>query len=208
MTCLCGGPEELCEWPGRRAFHGFYPGQIVITEGGRKDIVSRMVAWATGSWFTHCFIVTGEDEIVEAYVPRVRKRSLIERLRELKKEDRAYYVLEVPKITLSDRCQLSKMAHSYVGRFYDLGQALLFGIARKFINDGTGTVVCSRAITGIIKDALGVDIFEGKIDPSSARAKDLMQGECTPADLLASGLQVVKFKPSSNIRVSIFPIGS
>jgi hypothetical protein len=193
VFCLCGLPD--CKWPGRKAFGGLYTGQVVVTEGSRTDSVSKMVAWATGSWLTHCFMVTGPNELVEAYVPRVRTSSLSDRLKELIEEDRAFYVLDLPGLTLSDRCKLARTAHGYVGRMYDVGQAILSGLAKKFVDDGKATIICSKATTGIFKDALSVSLFEGS------------NSACTPADLLKSRLTLVKFKPSSRITTSTSPIG-
>jgi uncharacterized protein YycO len=199
--CQCGKPYSACSWGGTNVKFQVRPGQIILTEGGRTDFVSSAIRWATGSRLTHCFIVTGRDEMVEAYVPRVRKYSLEARLRELEQENRAYYLLDLPGITLQQRCRLVERARHYVGRFYDVGQALFFGLARRFTgHDGAGTLICSRLITAVFKEALDVDLFTtAMIEPSDTRRAQLAAGECTPNDLLRSKLRVLRFIPSKTM---------
>lgn len=171
-----------------------------MCEGGQHDFISKLVRWATGSRLTHCFLVTGGDELVEAYVPRVRKGSLLRKLAGFLKEDRAYYVMDYPELTQMDRCRLVQRAHAYVGRWYDLGQAVLYGLARRFRKDGAGTLTCSRLVTAVFKEALGIDLFDpSKLDPTSTKLSDLAKGECTPDDLLKSKLVVRQLIPSTRI---------
>src|SRR5688500_11624470 len=100
-------------------------GQFVITEGG-NSLISKLIAWHTGSWWTHAFIIVGKDEAVEATIPRVKKFDLHKRIKELEENDRAYVILDLPNITLQKRWKISAIAKSYVGKFYDVGQLLLF----------------------------------------------------------------------------------
>jgi hypothetical protein len=163
-----------------------------------------MVAWATGSWWTHVVLVTGADEITEAWMPRVRTRSLIDRIAELRREDRAFVVLDLKGITHDERCRLARGARSYTGRFYDVGQAVLFGLGRRFVKDGPGTLICSRLITAAFQQFLDVPLFApGVVGQDSRRHEDYLAGECTPADLLKSILTVVAFSPSSRIRALV-----
>jgi hypothetical protein len=174
---------------------------VVVCEGGQHDFISKLVRWATGSRLTHCFIVTGDDEIIEAYIPKVRKNNLTKKLAELRSQDRAYFVLDYPGMAPIHRELLVRRATEYLGRWYDIGQAILYGFARRFRNDGSGTVTCSRLITAVFKEALGYQIFDlSRFDPSLTNLSDLAKGECTPDDLMKSKLVLQSFIPSSRIR--------
>lgn len=173
----------------------------MVCEGGQHDFISKLVRWATGSRLTHCFFVTGDDEIVEAYVPRVRKNSLSKKLTELKTQDRAYFVLDYPGLAPIHREVLSRRAREYVGRWYDIGQAVFYGFARRFRKDGAGTVTCSRLITAVFKEALGFRLFDlSRFDASLTNLSDLAKGECTPDDLMKSKMVLQSFVPSSRIQ--------
>jgi uncharacterized protein YycO len=176
-------------------------GQVVITEGNRRSLISKLIAWKTQSWWTHTLIVTGKDEAVEAVLPRVRKIKLSERLLELHEEDRAYVVLDFPTLTLQQRWRVALTTGSFVGKFYDLGQLLIYAVLGKFRNDGQGTVVCSRLVSAVYKTALGIDIWDASKTPSDfGRLDDLRDNEVTPHDLLLrTKLQIIHFKPSSLI---------
>lgn len=202
--CLCDKTWNDCEWPGvGTRFFRMKVGQVVVTEGRATSPYSNLIAWATGSWWTHTFMVTGPDELTEARFPRVRTFKLSERIKQLHREDRAYYVLDRPGITVAERCRLVRTMRGYVGRYYDIGQVLLYAVLRRFVQDGSGTMVCSRAISAAFQDALGLQLFGdlSKVDPGSTRIEDLAKGECTPADLLKSSeLSVVRFRRSTRIR--------
>lgn len=178
----------------------FELGTVIVCEGGQDDFISKLVRWATGSRLTHCFVVTGADEMIEAHIPRVRKQPLLARLTELRKENRAYYLMDYPGLVDKDRDLLVQRAHAYVGRWYDMGQVLLYGIARRFRKDGAGTLTCSRLVTALFKEALGIQLFDvAKLDPSITNLSDLAKGECTPDDLLKSKLVVTGLIPSTRI---------
>lgn len=177
-------------------------GQVIVTEGNRNSLISKTTAWATGSWFTHVFVVTGADTAVEAFVPRVREFKLSDRMRELRQEKRAYAVLD-HSLTLRERCRLVDVANASIGKFYDVGQALIYGTWRRFYKDGPGTLICSRLITHIYSE-IGIDLMDDEwvaqhFDPASRSVEDLKRGMVTPADLLKSRLRVVRWRPSPSI---------
>lgn len=179
-------------------------GQVIITEGNRHSIISWIVRLCTGSWATHCILVTGPDEGVEAWFPKVRRISLSERLVELEDQDRAYVVLDLPSLGPTHREQIAAKAQEFVGHFYDVGQALLFAIFRKFINDGSGTLHCARVITAAYKQGAGISLFTEKIirnqfGENSDRRQNLLRGFATPAELLKSRLSIVSFAKSSHV---------
>jgi hypothetical protein len=197
MACICG--KNPCPQLPRI-------GQVVVTEGDRNSWISRAVAKATGSWITHCFIVTDTNEAVEAWFPKVHSFDLTERMQELRKGRRAYAVLDLMTLTAEQRSSLVATARSFRGRFYDVGQALLFAMFHRFFSDGPGTLVCSRLITATFKKALGVDLFDELTlrikfhSDHPNRQENLLAGQVTPADLLRSRLKVIRWVPSSFIR--------
>jgi hypothetical protein len=188
----------------------FRRGHVVVTEGTPGDLVSGAVGWASKSPWTHAFMVTNPGEGTEAWFPRVRRFSLDERLRELKREGRAYAVLAYPGLGMQTRLRLGRHALGYVGRFYDIGQIALFVGTRvltgtgQFHNDGSGTVVCSRLISAAFYEGLGIHLWpervlEARLPVDYPRLADLRRGYATPGELLSSALQPIHFEPSANI---------
>lgn len=207
MACLCEGqdeatcPAQVIPLTPRR----FKLGQVVVTEGERDSIISRLIRWATGSWWTHCFVVSGPDEITEAWFPKVRQSKLSDRLRKLQKEGRAYAVLDLPGVTARQRCQIARTARSFLGRFYDVGQVLCFAIFRRFVlRDGVGTIMCSRLVTGayasIEEHLFDVETIHKQFGAGYSRTENLLEDECVPADLLRSRLRIAWWRRSQTIR--------
>lgn len=180
----------------------FLPGQLVITEGNRKSWISRAVAWATGSWWTHAFIVVGPDRAIEATFPRVRQFSLKERLAQLEAEDRAYLVFDLD-LTGSQRTAVIEAAESFIGKWYDFGQLLYYKIRGQFVKDGIGKVVCSRLYTGVFQK-VGINLFPkdhlDEVLPSwFVRRDNLEDGYVTPTDFFYSILKIVGGRSSSAV---------
>jgi uncharacterized protein YycO len=179
--------------------------QVVVTEGSHKSLISLAIRWATGSWWTHAFLVVGLEQGIEAKLPRVAPVDVQERLAELRREDRAYAILDLPSLSSPQRLAIVQQANSYIGRFYDLGQDILFALTGQFWNDGTGTLVCSRLITAAYADGAHQDLFDEatlaqQFVPTHSRLDNLRSGFAIPSDLLQSRLEVVEFVPSSRIR--------
>jgi uncharacterized protein YycO len=168
---------------------------IVVTEG--HGFLARQIQRSTRSLFTHAFLVTGEDELVEAWVPRIRRHSLSARLQELHREKRTYGVLEYPGLDELSRRTVAAKAGSYVGRRYDVLQAALYGLLGQFWRDGEGRMVCSRLIAASFIRGIGVDLFddaflEARYPPDHPRLANLRNGYATPPDLLCSRLEAVR----------------
>jgi hypothetical protein len=179
-------------------------GQVVVTEGGRDSLISRGIAEFQGSWATHAFIGVGKGRAVEAHFPRVRYLNVADRVRELKAQDRAFAILDLPDLRLDRRLLTARKAEEFVGRFYDVGQVLLYALTNRFWNDGTGTLVCSRVVTGAFFGGGKENLFDGATldrhyPVGHPRRTNLASGYATPADLLASRLQLVEFFPSSRV---------
>lgn len=180
-------------------------GQVVVTEGDRDDVVSQTIASATGDWATHTFMVSGLDELVEAWFPRVRTMSLLQRVEELERNDRAYAVLDYHALQPLHRRLLVARARSFRGRLYDWPQALVYSLFRDFWRDGPKRLVCSRLITAAYQQALGVELFPEHVlraqYPSDFRRQaSLRKGYALPSDLLRSRLTVMEFRPSARIQ--------
>lgn len=153
------------------------PGTVVLTEGNRHHLVSKLVARFTDSWITHCFIVLNEREIVEAAFPRVRITSLAQRVHELTEEGRAAWCAETSPA-------VAEKARTYAGRFYDFGQAFLFMVTGGFINDGPGTLVCSRLITAsCLAAGIGNIINMATVPAMHRRVEQLRVGWATAVDI-------------------------
>lgn len=180
-------------------------GQVVVTEGERDSCVSKAIAAFSHSWATHCFLLTGLGTAVEAKFPRVVQLDPVVRLSALRDADRAYVVLDYPGVTAPDRLRIAQRADSYVGRWYDVGQLLLFALTHRFWGDGTGTLDCARLVTGAYDEGAHIDLFpKDFLDAHKAqlghRIGNLAHGFPLPFELLTSKLEVVEFHPSSRIR--------
>lgn len=178
-------------------------GQVVLTEGNRNNWGSKLIEWATDSWATHSFIVTGEDQLVESVIPRVRTSSLSKRMRKLYDEDRAYAILDLQVMEENHRKRVAKKALSYVGRFYDWPQAVAYGVTGDFWNDGPLRLVCSRLITAAYF-SIGVNLFTERVldvqyPENYKRLGSLRSGYIIPPDLLRCSLTIESFVPSSRV---------
>jgi hypothetical protein len=177
--------------------------QIVLTEGG-KDFISRSIQRFTKSRVTHALLVTGEMDAVEAHFPRVREVNLADRLKALSAANRAYVILDCPRISLLSRHRVADAARSFIGRRYDVAQLGLFALTGQFWNDGPSRLVCSRLITASFAHGGDMNLFPSAIlqslPPDFKRTENLRAGYVTPADLLKAQLVVTHFVPSSTVR--------
>lgn len=183
----------------------FQAAQVIVTEGERGSCISEAIAAFTDSWATHAFLVTLGGQAVEATFPRVAPLDYAARLQLLEAQDRAYAVLDLPNITADERRAIANKVTSYIGRWYDLGQLLLFAATGRFWGDGTGTLDCSRLITGAYAEGANVNLFSEEVlekykTQLGDRIGNLRHGFPLPAELLTSKLEVVAFHPSSRIR--------
>lgn len=177
----------------------FRRGQVIVTACNRDSVFSRAIAASSGSPVTHGWIVTGPNRAVEATFPRIRAFDIDAKLRELAKHDQAYVVLDM-RLGVKTRLDIATKAETYIGRWYDVGQILLYALTHKFWNDGSGTMVCSRLITAAYREAAGISLFTEEIldgIEEGVRKDNLRNGYATPADLLRSRLRIVAFNPSS-----------
>lgn len=179
---------------------------MVVLTASDGGILARLIHYCTGSWWTHCFIVTGPDEGVEAYFPRVRRLSVSKRLAELDAEGRGWMVLDRPRMSPVTRESIAAKARQYVGRLYDPLQSVIFLLVRHFVGDGPKRMVCSRLISAAYDEGGRIDIFRDvsryagpTSHLSAARIAGLRKGYCTPADLCDfSILEVVAPQSAAN----------
>lgn len=162
-------------------------GMVVLTTGNRHSLVSRLVAWSTGSWWTHAFLVTSEHLAVEAHNPRVRSMNIAERLQVLADNDQKYAVLDLPGITDEQRTLVAEKAVEYVGRSYGNIRSIVFGIARVFWPIKHRELICSDLITRAFEEGLGIRLFDLEkniLTKQYYRSHNLEAGMATPAEIL------------------------
>lgn len=179
-------------------------GQVVIQEVDRTNWLSRTVASCTHSQVTHAWIATRRGYGVEAWFPQVRIIPVKERLAELRAKDRAFAILDLPSIGQVERAAIVDKAESYIGRWYDVGQILLFLLTGEFWDDGAGTLICSRLVTASYFSGAQENLFPDALLATEfpvtfPRLDNLRAGYVVPSDLLRSRLEVVDFRPSSHI---------
>jgi hypothetical protein len=181
--------------------------QVVVTQADPTSWFSRLVSKVTGSPWTHVFVVTGENELTEAWFPRVRRFAVADRMAELEEHGRRHVVLELPDITEEERAVVAAKARRYTGRYYDVGQVLLYYLFRRFWRDGEGTLICSRLVTAAHFSGLGPDrgnLFPGEVleditEDMRHRIDNLRNGYATPVDLLHSRLvRIMAFEPAAD----------
>lgn len=161
-------------------------GQIVVTEGG-SDFWGKVLRWGMQSRWTHCFIVTGIDEIVEAELSGgVRTYSLKKRREELRLENRTLVSYDVPMLNRSERIRIAAQAKSYVGRPYDIITGAFWFLFGRFYHHGKRQLMCSRLVTAAYQDAIGMKLFDRRRlrGLEETHKADLMAGYCTPDDLV------------------------
>jgi hypothetical protein len=173
------------------------PGMVVVTSGSRHSLISKAIAWATGSWWTHAFIVTGTTTAVEAFNPRVREIEIGERMIELEKNGQSYIVLDLPNITDEQREKVAAVAKSFIGRSYNNLQTILFGLFRVFWKARASEPFCSTLVTKVFQSALNLHIFTERsgnelIARFYYRWHNLVEGLVTPVELVQfSALHIV-----------------
>lgn len=164
------------------------PGDIFVTSVDQTSWISRLVAWSTGSSWTHAFMVTDDDTLLESQFPDgVKERTLLERFMELQERHQDVQVLRAPELSDEQRQAVVAAGTRMVGRRYDFVQAVLFGLFRMFVDDGPKRLICSRLITEAYSEA-GVDLFPPYVLASKAgtdfkRSGQLRKGWAIPEDL-------------------------
>lgn len=162
------------------------PGMVIITQGNPRSLISNLIKRATGSWWTHCFIIVSETESIEAWFPRTRRFNTQERLDLLKREKRDHVVMDLPGITDEDRVKVVEKAETYIGTLYNVWNALFFLIFKTWVEKGR-RVFCSQLIATSYLKALRRNLFsniEENIPESlKDRVSNLHDGYCTPVEL-------------------------
>lgn len=180
-------------------------GMVVVSEGNKKKFLSRMVMWLTGSIYSHAFIMVDSRLAVEArfpgvlqfWKPAVREFYAYERLEEIEAQGRRYVVMDMPCLTEDDRENISEQARGYIGRRYDVLQALLYAVFKEFILDGPKRLECSRLITASYWEGATIPLFTPSSVPETYRRREnLFSGYATPGELVEySRLTLAAFTP-------------
>lgn len=161
-------------------------GQVVITQGDPKSIVSKLIRWVTGSWWTHGFVTISTTEAVEAVVPRVKKLNIQDRMKELEAGGRDYLVMEMDGLTDEQREKIAQSALSFLGRLYDL-LGCVFYVLFKSWYEGTKRVICSRLMSASYFDGIQHNIFNNVATRLPVtleyRTRNLEDGYCTPDEV-------------------------
>jgi hypothetical protein len=178
----------------------FKPGMIVITQGTPQSLASRIVHWATKSWWTHGFVVINETDAIEVLIPKVRKLNIQERLAELEREHRDYIVMDLPGITDEERQKVAEAATSFLGWDYDVWNCLYFGIKKMWLGSRRG-MFCSRHWTASFFKGLGKSILDKTKLPDSLkhRCKNFDEGFCTPDEVFRYGVFEVVYRTKNNV---------
>lgn len=170
-------------------------GQVVITAAG-KDLSGQIIQAFVGSPWTHAFIVTGQDEIIESLpLIGVRTYSLNKRMEELVTEKRRYFVMDILDLGKLERLAVAAIARSYLGRGYNYISGLLWLLLGYFFYDSKKRMICSRVITLAYEEAFKLKLFDYKItDLDAIHQSDLRKGYATPVDLLRYSILAIDSK--------------
>lgn len=179
------------------------PGQVVITQGKPNSIISQLIRFFTGSWWTHGFVVLNETEGIEAKIPRVTRLNIEERLRKLDDQGRDYVVLDLPGITDEERLLVAQAAAEFEGRLYDIWNILYYALFKVWVEGGK-RLVCSRLMAAAFYDGIANRIFwgaENKLPPTELyRLDNLYDGYCTPDEVLRYSLLTEVWRSSNLIK--------
>lgn len=163
-------------------------GEVVIVEGRRGTWLHRIVAWATGWWWVHSFVISGEDRAVEATWPRVAEFTVSERLAEYTRRGQRFMVLDYPGLTLDQRHAIGVQARSYIGRWYDVFGIVWYAVFRVFNRTaGIKRFFCSRLVTASYRQGANIDLTAGLSQHTLEfyqRAQAMRDGYVTPAEIL------------------------
>jgi hypothetical protein len=173
----------------------FKPGMVIVTQGDPKSWVSRAIRFATGSWWTHGFVVLTPTEGLEAKIPRVATLNIQERIAELEAGDRDYIVMDLPGITDAERQQVVTAAMSFNHRMYDIWNCVYYTVFKVWAEGGR-RLICSRLMSASFFDGLALNVFEhvhDKLpDALQYRESNLIDGYCSPDEFFRySDLEVV-----------------
>lgn len=159
-------------------------GQIIVTEGG-TDLQGSVLRRAQKSPWTHVFLVTGQDELVEADVfVGVRTYSMIARMRELAEGERSYVILE-PALDIPSRLRIATNAKDFVGRGYNYLSALQWTLTGSLYSPIGTRLTCgeliARSCLGYGKPLFTMASVSGL--PEKQQLK-LLTNWATPTDIL------------------------
>lgn len=165
------------------------PGDIVVTAVYPKSWMSRAVAWFSGSKWTHLFIVKDQETLLESGFPSGAKGdSLPLRFASLEENGQAYVVLRVVGLTAEQLARTIEIADSWLGRKYDILQAILFGLFRIFIDDGPKRIICSRYVAGAFADGgrnlFPLDVLLKRAGAQHPRFYQIAKGWTIPKDFI------------------------
>src|SRR4051812_23874359 len=165
------------------------PGDIVVTSFDPTSWTSKVVAWFGGSRWTHIFIVKDQTTLLESGFPKGAKNdSLPDRFISLDSKGQEFKVLRVYQLTEEELQKTIETADSWLGRKYDVLQAIIFGLFHFFINDGPKRVICSRYVSGAFM-AGGRNLFPEQLLAVRAginhpRYKQILKGWTVPKDFI------------------------
>ena len=150
-------------------------------------------------------LVLNATTAIESRFPRVRIFDLSSALAEWRAQDRAYAVLDLPDQSDETRQQIVACARTYLGRWYDVPQMVLFLLTARFWNEGVHRLVCSRLvaesyIAGGHETLFPEDLLAKRYALDDPRLDNLRMGEVAPVDFLRSRLRMIDFQPSTRVR--------
>lgn len=180
--------------------------KVVLTERSKWSLFGWLVYKVTGSNFTHAFILVDNVSLVEAWIPWVRRYPIAKRLKQLRKGNRSYIVMEIPDLPWSKRSEISREAEKYVGRRYAMWSVIRYLFTRRF-SRSKYYPFCSRLISAAYYNS-GYYIFDERRlklhELPEFRIKDILDGYPTPVELLKSELKIVGGSWSEYLENNLF----
>lgn len=185
--------------PSARTPAALCTGQVVIVAGRPGYWLHRIVAWATGWWWVHAFVIVDEDRAVEATWPKVREFSVSERLAQYRRQGQEYVVLDYEHgydrgdrpLSIDERHGIGVQARSYIGRWYNLFSIVWYLFFRAFNRTGGGKhPFCSRLVTASYRQGAKIDLTAGLEQgvvlnlAKYERLNAMRDGYVTPAEIL------------------------
>lgn len=116
----------------------------------RKAILSRIIAWAMGSRWSHSFLVTGPDSVVETTSTTVKEDTVSQYIN----SSDAEYEIYRPNLTDMECFYVAKEGLTHLGEWYGYSQLISLGIRRLFMAAGINIknffrsrLVCCHVVT-------------------------------------------------------------
>jgi hypothetical protein len=183
------------------------PGMVVIQQGNPHDFLNRIISYFNRSWWVHGWVVTGENEGVEAALPSIARLNsggvkvlkIDERLEYMKSFGGDLIVMDLPNITDEQRAKVAETAKSFIGWRYGWLNCIMFALTQVWFKTTRKELVCSFLMCRSFSDGIGTRIFtEESVKQVPVdiefRKSDMLHDYATPDEIFRYSILIEDFR--------------